>query len=77
MWPDQTLRTMLAQLLSTVRTARDLAPVFQALGYTPDVRLLIDDELLIARWKGFEVLGTDAARPEDEARTWCGRLAAR
>src|SRR5688572_23061982 len=39
---------MLAQLLSTVRTARDLAPVFHALGYTPDVRSLDDDELLIA-----------------------------
>jgi len=68
---------VLAKLLSTVKTARDLTPVFQALGYAPDVCALPDGELRIARWKGFEVLGRDAERPEEEARSLAARLAAR
>src|SRR5262245_34791137 len=67
---------MLADLLAAVRSVPDLAPVFEALGYTADVRSLEGNELLVARWKGFEVLALEATRPDVEARASATRLAA-
>ena len=66
---------MLENLLQSIRSVRDAAPLFAALGYTGDVRSLDQGAWLIARWRTFEVVGRDAPDPGNEARSLAAQLA--
>ncbi|MBI4421640.1 MAG: N-6 DNA methylase [Gemmatimonadetes bacterium] len=65
---------MLAELLRSIRSARDVAPLFTALGYQRALRRLDQDEWLVATWRRFDVVARDADDPRGEARSLATRL---
>ncbi|MBI4502773.1 MAG: N-6 DNA methylase [Gemmatimonadetes bacterium] len=65
---------MLGDLLASIRTARDAAPLFAALGYACDPQPLEDASWLVGRWRTFEVLACEAPDPRAGARSLAAKL---
>ena len=65
---------MLADILRTIRRARDTSSLFTELGYQADSLKLDEGVLLVARWKGFRVLAVDAKSAPDGARWLANRM---
>ncbi len=65
---------MLADILPTIRRARDTSSLFTELGYQADSLELDEGVLLVARWKGFRVLAVDSKSAPDGARWLANRM---
>jgi hypothetical protein len=61
--------------LFRVASARDLGPLFAALGYAPANEPFEDDTWVVARWRGFRVVATPATPARDRVRQLAARLA--
>jgi hypothetical protein len=66
---------MLDEIVRSIRGVADLPRLFTQLGYLEDHAPLPDTAgTAVARWKGFRVIGVDAAAPRECARTAATRL---
>lgn len=66
---------MLPAILHDIRAPRDLSRLFRALGYTSDDRPIGDGARVVAHYRGFRVVATDAADAPDGARRLARDLA--
>jgi hypothetical protein len=67
---------VLGELLRQVRSARDTASLFEALGYRRCLEPAGKQAWVVARWSSFQVVASDAEDPPAAARAWAERMAA-
>jgi hypothetical protein len=66
---------MLLEILSAIRTAKDVGTLFSALGYTEEDLPFTGGTMTVARWKGFKVIAADREHARDGVREFAREVA--